>query len=69
MAEVILIKKQEKSKMTLNNTIYFENGVKHELTGEQINIIKNALSNFEVNSESEKESFEQLKSLFIYHLD
>ena len=55
--------------MTWNNTIYFEDGIKHELTSEQINIIKQALSNFDVNSESEKDSFEQLKSLFFEHLD
>lgn len=52
-----------------NNTIYFENGIKHKLTTEETNIIKKALVNLEVNSDGEKEVLEELKSLFIHHLD
>lgn len=52
-----------------NNTIYFENGIKHELTSGEIDIIKKALVNFEVNSDSERKNLEQLESLFIHHLD
>ncbi|GGE57237.1 hypothetical protein GCM10011391_40150 [Pullulanibacillus camelliae] len=52
-----------------NNTIFFENGIKHELTVEEINIIKKSLADFKANDDSEKETLEQLKSLFIHHLD
>ena len=53
----------------MKNIIYFENGIKHELTSFEIQIMKKALLNFEIESNDEKETYENLLSLFIHHLD
>lgn len=51
------------------NVIYFENGIKHEFTNSEIEIIKRALTSLGVISDDEKESYESLISLFVHHLD
>jgi len=61
----LIIKRGDKMK----NIIYFENGIKHELTSFEIQIMKKALLNFEIESNDEKETYENLLSLFIHHLD
>lgn len=47
-----------------NNTIYFENGIKHELTYQEISIIRKAIISVEVNKQEEV-ALEELKSLFL----
>lgn len=62
----------------MKNTIYFENGIKHELTPDEITVLKIALSDFNECSLppcSEKRDAEymaalaNLKALFLDHLD
>lgn len=52
-----------------NNTIYFNNGIKHDLDEDEINIIRKGLLAIEPTNEQEKEALEELKSLFLEHLD
>lgn len=52
-----------------NNTIYFENGIMHQLDEDEINVIRKGLLAIEPTNEQEKEALEELKSLFLEHLD
>jgi hypothetical protein len=52
-----------------NNTMYFENGIKHEFTEYEIKVIKYSIQEFVPSNDNEKEALEHLKSLFLEHLD
>jgi len=52
----------------MDNYIYFENGIKHELNKDEINVIRKALHDVEVE-EGMEESLSVLKSLFFEFLD
>ena len=51
-----------------DNTIYFENGIKHKLTLEEVTVIKTALGSVTVN-EQHQEALKELKTLFLDYLD
>ncbi|HGO3566918.1 TPA: hypothetical protein ACK03F_002647 [Staphylococcus aureus] len=53
----------------LANVIYFENGIEHQLTIEEINVIRKALVNFKIDNDEEQKALQNLQSLFIHHLD
>lgn len=50
------------------NVIYFENGIKHYLTDDEMDVVKTALNMVEVEKEKQ-ESLENLRSLFFEFLD
>ncbi|GGB13379.1 hypothetical protein GCM10007190_21840 [Macrococcus hajekii] len=55
--------------MNSTNIMYFENGIKAEFTQEEINLLKKAIKNLELDDDKEKETFKNLESLFIHCLD
>lgn len=54
--------------MKYDNTIYFENGIEHTLTEKELTVIKRLLHSSKVEDEY-KEELENLKNLFLEHLD
>jgi hypothetical protein len=54
--------------MKAENKIVFENGIGHTFTEEEIIVIKRLLHSAEVDEEYQ-EALENLKSLFLEHLD
>ena len=54
--------------MKYDNTIYFENGIEHTLTEKELTVIKRLLHSAKVEDEY-KEELENLKNLFLEHLD
>lgn len=52
----------------MKNTIYFENGIKHELTTKEIDVLKKALTDVDVH-EDQLETLRVLQGLFLEHLD
>lgn len=54
--------------MEYTNTIYFENGIEHTLTEKELILIKRLLYSAKVESGYEEE-LENLKNLFLEHLD
>ncbi|EOH9173772.1 hypothetical protein ACMEEA_001697 [Campylobacter jejuni] len=50
------------------NTIYFENGISHELSLAEIEVIRRALKTVNVK-ESQEEALNVLRSLFFDYLD
>lgn len=52
----------------MDNYIFFENGIKHELGKDEISVIRKALHDVEVE-EGLEESLSVLKSLFFEFLD
>lgn len=69
MDEVMLIQKRGKYMSNLANVIYFENGIEHQLTIEEINVIRKVLVNFKSDNDEEQKALQNLQSLFIHHLD
>lgn len=54
--------------MKYDNTIYFENGIQHTLTEKELIVIKRLLHSAKVEKGYEEE-LENLKNLFLEHLD
>ncbi|MBN5887218.1 hypothetical protein JY661_14320 [Staphylococcus aureus] len=54
--------------MNYDNTIYFENGIEHTLTEKELTVIRRLLHSAKVEDEY-KEELENLKNLFLEHLD
>lgn len=51
-----------------DNTIYFENGIQHTLTGKELVVLKRLLHNAQEEKGYEEELV-NLKNLFLEHMD
>ena len=53
----------------MKNVMYFENGIEHEFTNDEMNLLKKAIHNLDEKEIENTKELENLKSLFLEHLD